>query len=158
LFETLPEQVPHPPRPNPVLVLQFGGPLLLAGGDFSVQFSAEQLQAQVQFFLDLSAQLDRAAQIFAVWVVLVGVLIHRPGYLPQLLGVLMMVAGVGYVVDFLLFALVPELDWQIAGLAFLAEAVFPFWLLIRGVDLEGWQRCQAQRRGSDQAAVLKSHP
>jgi hypothetical protein len=140
------------------LVLQFGGPLLLTGGDYSAQFSAEQLQAQVTFLIDLSTQMDRAAQIFAVWVVLLGVLIHRSGYLPKWLGVLMMVAGVGYVVDFMLFALVPELDWQIAGLAFLAEAVFPFWLLIRGVDLEGWKRCLAEGRGSDQADVLKGHP
>jgi hypothetical protein len=140
------------------LVLQFGGPLLLTGGDYSAQFSAEQLQDQVQFFIDLSTLMDRAAQMFAVWVVLLGVLIHRSGYLPKLLGVLMMVAGVGYVVDFLLFALVPDLDWQVAGLAFLAEAVFPFWLLIRGVDLEGWQRCIAAGRGSDQADVLKGHP
>jgi len=140
------------------LVLQFGGPLLLTGGDYSAQFSAERLQDQVQFFIDLSTQMDRAAQIFAVWVVLLGVLIHRSGYLPKLLGVLMMVAGVGYVVDFLLFALVPDLDWQVAGLAFLAEAVFPFWLLIRGVDLEGWQRCIAAGRGSDQAGVRKGHP
>jgi hypothetical protein len=139
------------------LVLQFGGPLLLTGGDYSAQFSAERLQDQVQFFIDLSTLMDRAAQMFAVWVVLLGVLIHRSGYLPKLLGVLMMVAGVGYVVDFLLFALVPDLDWQIAGLAFLAEAVFPFWLLIRGVDLEGWQRCIAAGRGSDQPDVLKGH-
>jgi len=83
---------------------------------------------------------------------------HRSGYLPKWLGVLMMVAGVGYVVDFLLLALVPDFDWQVAGLAFLAEAVFPFWLLIRGVDLEGWQRCIAAGRGSDQPDVLKGHP
>jgi hypothetical protein len=140
------------------LVLQFGGPVLLTGGDFSAQFSAEQLQAQVTFLIDLSDQMDRAAQIFAVWAVLLGVLIHRSGYLPKWLGVLMMVAGVGYVVDFLLFALVPDFDWQVAGLAFLAEAVFPFWLLIRGVDLEGWQRCIAAGRGSDQPDVLKGHP
>ncbi len=128
------------------VVLQFGGPLLLTDGGYSAQLPAEQLQAQVQLFIDLSAQMDRAAQAFAVWVVLLGVLIHRSGYLPRLLGVLMMVAGVGYVVDFLLFALVPDLDWQIAGLAFLVEVVFPFWLLIRGVDLEGWQRRLAEER------------
>lgn len=122
------------------LVFEFGAPLLLTSSDYSARFTPDQWRAQVQFFIDMQEQADRAAQVLAVWVVLLGVLIYRSGYVPKLVGILMMAAGVGYVVDFLVFVLVPQLDWQIAGLAFLAEAMFPFWLLVKGVDLEGWKR------------------
>jgi hypothetical protein len=43
---------------------------------------------------------------------------------------------VGYVTDFLIFFLLPNLNWQVAGLAFLGELPFPLWLLIKGVNVE----------------------
>jgi len=48
-----------------------------------------------------------------------------------------MLAGAGYMVDFLIFILLPQFDLQLAGLAFLLEVTFPFWLVIKGVDIEG---------------------
>jgi hypothetical protein len=63
----------------------------------------------------------------------------KSGYFPKLLGILMMVAGVGYMAEFLVFFLLPQLDVQIAGVAFLAEVAFPFWLLIKGVNVEQWK-------------------
>jgi hypothetical protein len=39
----------------------------------------------------------------------------------------------------MVFFLLPQLDVQIAGFAFLAEVTFPFWLLIKGVDVEAWK-------------------
>jgi len=81
---------------------------------------------------------DKAAQIFSLWVILLGFLMFKSGYFPKLLGIMMMVAGVGYMADFLVF-LLPQLDVQIAGFAFLAEVTFPFWLLIKGVDVEAWK-------------------
>jgi len=50
-----------------------------------------------------------------------------------------MVAGLGYIADFMVFFLLPQLEVPIAGLAFLAEVAFPFWLLIKGIDIEGWK-------------------
>ncbi len=122
------------------LVFEFGAPLLLTSNDYSARFTPDQWQAQVQFFIEMQEQADRAAQVLAVWVLLLGVLIYRSGYVPKPLGILMMAAGVGYVVDFLIFVLVPQVDWQIAGLAFLAEVAFPIWLLVKGIDIAGWER------------------
>jgi hypothetical protein len=51
----------------------------------------------------------------------------------------MVMAGLGYVTDFLIFFLLPNLNWQVAGFAFLAELPFPFWLLIKGVSVERWK-------------------
>jgi hypothetical protein len=37
------------------------------------------------------------------------------------------------VLDALVFILLPSLNWQVAGFAFLGELPFPLWLLFRGV-------------------------
>jgi len=48
----------------------------------------------------------------------------------------MVLAGLGYVTDFLIFFLLPNLNWQVAGMAFLGELLFPLWLLIKGINVE----------------------
>jgi hypothetical protein len=121
------------------LVFEFGAPLLLTSRDYSTLFTTDQWLAQVQFFINMQVHADKAAQIFSLWVILLGFLMFKSGYFPKLLGILMMVAGVGYMADFLVFFLLPQLDVQIAGFAFLAEVAFPFWLLIKGVDVEAWK-------------------
>ena len=120
------------------LLFQFAAPLVLTNGNYSTLFTTDQWLAQVQFFIDMQVQGDKAAQIFTLWVILLGFLMYQSGYVPKLLGILMMIAGVGYMADFLVFFLLPQLDVQLAGLAFLAEAAFPFWLLIKGIDSEAW--------------------
>ena len=119
-------------------LFQFVAPLVLTNGDYSTLFTTDQWLAQVQFFIDMQVQGDKAAQIFTLWVILLGFLMYKSGYVPKLLGILMMIAGVGYMADFLVFFLLPQLDVQLAGLAFLAEVAFPFWLLIKGIDIEAW--------------------
>ena len=121
------------------LVFEFSAPLLLTSSDYSTLFTTDQWLAQVQFFINMQVQGDTAAQILSLWVILLGFLLFKSGYLPKLLGILVMIAGVGYVADFLVFFLLPQLDVQIAGFAFLAEVAFPFWLLIKGVDVEAWK-------------------
>lgn len=121
------------------LLFQFAAPLVLTNGDYSTLFTTDQWLAQVQFFIDMQVQGDKAAQIFSLWVILLGFLMYKSGYVPKLIGILSMVAGVGYMADFLVFFLLPQLDVQIAGFAFLAEAVFPFWLLIKGINIEAWR-------------------
>jgi hypothetical protein len=121
------------------LVLGYSAPLLLTGSGNSALSTNEQWLAQVQFFINLQVQGDRAAQIFSLWVMLLGFLMFKSGYVPRLLGMLMMVAGAGYVADFLVFFLLPQVDVQIAAFAFLAEVAFPFWLLVKGVDVAAWR-------------------
>lgn len=118
------------------LLFQYAAPLLLSRHGFSTVFTIDQWQAQVQFFINLQMLGDKAAQILTVWLLPLGYLIYRSGFLPKTLGVLMVLASVGYVTDCLIFFLLPNLNWQVAGLAFLAELPFPLWLLIKGVNVE----------------------
>lgn len=115
------------------LLFKFAAPLLLSSGDYSSIFPVEQWHAQVQFFIDMQILGDKASQILAVWLLPLAYLIYKSGFFPKILAILMVVAGLGYVLDFLVFILLPSLNWQVAGFAFLGELPFPVWLLIRGV-------------------------
>jgi hypothetical protein len=120
------------------LLFQYAAPLLLSSDGYSSLFAAEQWQAQVLFFINMQTLGDKASQILAVWLLPLGYLIYKSGFLPRILGVLMVLAGLGYVIDFLVFFLLPNLDWQVAGLAFLGELPFPLWLLMKGVNPEAF--------------------
>ena len=121
------------------LLFQFAAPLMLNRSGYSTLFTTDQWHAQVQFFINMQVQGDRASQLLSVWLLPLGFLICRSGFLPKIFGILMVIAGLGYLADFLIFFLLPNLDLDVAALAFLAELSFPFWLLIKGVNVEQWK-------------------
>lgn len=121
------------------LLFQYAAPLLLRSNDYSTLFSTDQWHEQVLFFMNMQTMGDKASQILAVWLLPLGWLIYKSGFFPKILGILMVIAGLGYVTDFLIFFLLPNLDWQVAGFAFLGELPFPLWLLIKGVNVEQWR-------------------
>ena len=69
-----------------------------------------------------------------------GYLIFKSGYIPKILGVLMIIAGLGYLIEFVLFFLFPQLDASIKMFTFWGEILFPLWLLIKGVNVEQWEK------------------
>ena len=83
--------------------------------------------------------INTAIKTLAMLFIVLGFLMYKSGSFAKLLGILMILAGVAYMADFLVFFLLPQLDVQLAGLAFLAEVPFPFWLLIKGIDVEVWK-------------------
>ncbi|HLO16927.1 MAG TPA: DUF4386 domain-containing protein [Anaerolineales bacterium] len=114
------------------LFFQYAAPLLLSSNGYSNLFTTNQWHALVLFFINMQMMGDKASQILAVWLLPLGYLIYKSGLVPKILGVLMVLAGLGYVTDFLIFFLLPNLHWQVAGFAFLGELPFPIWLLTRG--------------------------
>jgi hypothetical protein len=123
------------------LLFQFDAPLMLSSNGYSTLFTTDQWHAQVLFFINMQMLGDKASQILAVWLLPLGYLIYKSGFFPRILGVLMMIAGWGYVTDFLIFFLLPNLNWQVAGFSFLAELPFPLWLLLKGINVEQWKSC-----------------
>ena len=121
------------------LLFQYAAPLLLSSNGYSTLFTTDQWHAQVLFFINMQMLGDKASQILAVWLLPLGFLVYKSGFFPKILGVLMVIAGLGYVTDFLVFFLLPNLNWRVAGFAFLGELPFPFWLLIKGVNVERWK-------------------
>lgn len=75
---------------------------------------------------------------FGPYCLLLGYLIFRSTFLPRVLGVLMMFAGLGWLV-FLLPSLAHSLTLYIEGVGILAEGLLMLWLLVRGVNVPRWK-------------------
>jgi hypothetical protein len=75
--------------------------------------------------------------------ILFGHLIHKSGYLPSLLGILLAIAGYGYIVFSVAQMVSPAFaarflfPW-IIPIAFVAESGLALWLVVKGVNLPKW--------------------
>lgn len=118
--------------------------LLLNGTDYLKAFSVDQLYSQVMFFLDLNHYGAFITAIFwGLWLLPMGYLVFKSGFLPRLIGVLLIIAGVGYVIDSAALFLVPDLDISISQFTFIGELLLLLWLLIKGVNVEKWEERDA---------------
>jgi hypothetical protein len=94
--------------------------------------SAEQLEGQALQKIDTFHDIWFASLVlFAVHLVLVGYLAHRSGYVPRILGVLVVVAGLGYAFDSV-GTVLSESPPLISTVTFLGEFLLCLWLLIKG--------------------------
>jgi len=99
-----------------------------------------QVDAQVMLFLDMRQSGILVAQVFyGLWLLPLGVLVFRSGFLPRLLGVLLLIAAAGYLVDSGTQLLSPGFA-TISQFTFVGELLFPLWLVIKGVNVERWRR------------------
>jgi hypothetical protein len=74
---------------------------------------------------------------FGPYCLLIGYLVFRSTFLPRILGVLMALAGLGWLA-FLSPSIVQHLAIYIEGLGILAEASLMLWLIVKGVNLQRW--------------------
>ena len=111
--------------------------------------NANEAQALSYFSLRLHEQgYEIALVFFGVDCLLIGLLILSSTFLPRILGVLMVIAGLCYLAssfgDFLVPAVTGKVGiWLLLPCA-IAEYALILWLLIVGVNREKWER-QAQR-------------
>lgn len=120
---------------------QFVALLLLSGANYLTAFTTAQLQALASLFLDIYQHGFSIAHIFwGLWLFPLGYLVFKSGFLPKVIGILLLIAGVGYVVDFALFFLLPDITVKVSEFTFVGEVVLLLWLLIKGVNVEQWQK------------------
>lgn len=119
---------------------QFAALLLLNGGEYLAVFDTAQLQALVLLFLNLHNVGYIIAQVFfGLWLLPLGYLVYSSGFLPRIVGVLLVVAGLGYLVDVITFSLFPNFDLVFSEFTFVGELLLLGWLLVKGVNVERWQ-------------------
>ena len=71
--------------------------LLLSGADYLKVFQADQLQALAMLFFDLHKNGFMIAQIFfGAWLFPLGYLVFKSGFLPRILGIVLMVECFGW--------------------------------------------------------------
>jgi Domain of unknown function (DUF4386) len=109
---------------------------LLRGADFLSAFDKRQLEAMAMLFLDLHRYGYVVGWIFGLWLFPFGVLVFKSGFLPRILGVLLIAACFGYLADSLTPLLLPgyaDIVGRFASIALtLGEPAIILWLLIRG--------------------------
>ncbi|HMD90072.1 MAG TPA: DUF4386 domain-containing protein [Anaerolineaceae bacterium] len=117
----------------------FAALILLSGASYLQVFSTAQIIALVMLFLDLHNYGYSIVDIFfGLWLFPLGYLVFKSGYFPKILGVLLMIACFGYLIQFFTTFLFPAYQaLATPGLAVvtLAELAFALWLLIKGAKL-----------------------
>jgi hypothetical protein len=120
--------------------------LLLLGGSAgtAAAFDAGQINALVGVFLEAHSYGFTIGIVFlTLHVFALGYLIFKSGYFPKILGVLFLAAAVGYLIDSFALLLSSTYTTTPVYLALpitLSEIAFPLWLLIKGVNIEGWKK------------------
>jgi hypothetical protein len=116
---------------NRLLALQ-----LLGGADYLSALGPDQLRALAMLFLNAHGSVVLIwGLFFALHLFVLGYLVYRSGYIPRILGVVLMVAGLCYLVQNWGTILFPAQQEILAVVGFLSiiELAFPVWLLIKGV-------------------------
>jgi len=112
---------------------------LLGGANYLRVYPVAQLQALAYLLLHLHDQGLLIAHIFfGLWLFPMGYLVFRSGFIPKIVGILLVIAGVGYVVQS--FAAFLGYNMNIIVFTGLGELVFLLWLLIKGVNVEQWKK------------------
>ena len=137
-----------------VLMVAFGGPIVTAiyfvntlndaaalmlaqGGTSLAGFTQDQRINLVTFFLNLHSYGQYVNEIFwGLWLLPMGILVYRSGFIPRGIGVYLLINGIAYLAASLTALLTPQYLGLVTSIIFpalLAEVVMVAWLLVKGV-------------------------
>lgn len=115
--------------------------LLLSGANYLTSFTTSQLYALVLLFHDLHNGGLNIAQLFwGLWLFPMGYLVFKSSFLPRILGILLMIGCFGWLADSFAAFLLPNLRLKIGMFTGLGEVLLPLWLVIKGVNVEQWEK------------------
>jgi hypothetical protein len=110
--------------------------ILASGANFLAVFGRPQLDALAMFFVRLHGQgLQVAAIFWGLWLFPFGLLVIRCMFIPKVLGILLLIAGLGYVLGSFTSLIIPYYTsplGDVAGILELGEPPIILWLLIWG--------------------------
>jgi hypothetical protein len=113
---------------------------LFRGADFLSVFDKPQRDALGMLFLGSYRQGLVVNQIFwGLWLFPFGVLVFRSGFLPRILGVLLILNGFGYLAASFTGVLLPHYEGMVSKIVFpvlFGEIVVMLWLLIKGAKAQ----------------------
>ena len=114
----------------------FASLLLLSGADYLKVFQPDQLQAQAMLFISLRKSGAVIAQIpYGIWLFPLGYLVFKSGFLPKILGILLIVDCFGLLIYVFQRFLLPGyevISYPGLVVSFIAELSLTLWLLIKG--------------------------
>ena len=123
---------------------QFAVLFLSSGADSLKVFTPGQLHTMISLFLNLHDYGIKIAGIFwGLWLFPYGLLVFKSGFLPRILGVLLMIGCFSYLIQSFVGFLSPNLVVYTAMLAAITssgELLMPLWLLIKGINVQQWEK------------------
>lgn len=116
--------------------------LMVAKGNFLGSLDLLQRQEWSYLFLRISryATMGLPMAFWGLWLVTLGTLVYKSGFIPRIFGILLFLGGTAYLIESIFFILFPGV-----GKAFLSFFIvfyaagpisFMLWLLIRGISME----------------------
>lgn len=111
---------------------------VLGGGSYLAAFAPAQRNALAMLLLTVNKDGEMMAALFwALWLLPLGLLILKSGFMPKALGILLLCACASYLVDFFVYFFFPNLVAAIDAPFSLVQAgselAFIVWLLVKGV-------------------------
>ncbi len=120
-------------------LLQVAPFILLRTMPLAQLYSTAQLQGMALLSLMLYRQVFSISLVlFAFYDLLLGYLIFRSTFLPRILGLFLIFAGIGWL-SFLWPPLATALSAYILSLGALAEILLMLWLIVKGVNVSRWR-------------------
>ena len=119
----------------------FAPSLILGGAPYLKTFSPDQLNTLALLSLKLYGVGGGLFMVFyGIASILRGYLIFRSGYLPKALGVLLALAGLGFITRNFALVVAPAYasDFFLLPM-FLAMASLTVWFLVKGIDVPKWE-------------------
>ncbi|ADK82922.1 DUF4386 domain-containing protein [Sediminispirochaeta smaragdinae] len=118
--------------------------LLLSGQNYLSAFDPGQQNALVLLFMDINAFVIMIwGLLFGFHLLLLGYLVYRSGFWPKILGILLLIAALGYLAQSYGHIVVPQYDDMLAKIVVIlsipGELAFTLWLLIKGVNEKRWE-------------------
>ena len=110
--------------------------ILLSGADYLSVFTKPQLDALALGFLNINSDGNTVDSVFwGLWLFPFGMLVIKSGFFPRVLGILLLVAGFGYLMSSVTSIVLPAYSHVVSQATMpLLFGEFPiiFWLLIKG--------------------------
>jgi UPF0716 family protein affecting phage T7 exclusion len=119
----------------------------------------EQLYAMMSLSLRSYASGFNLSLIFFGWFcIIAGYLIFRSGYFPKVIGILILIAGLSYLLNSFSLILAPNLagrlGYSLMAPVLIGEASLCLWLLLKGVNVEKWKSHASSRPTRNAAATI----
>ena len=107
---------------------------LASGADYLTVFETDQLHAKIMLAIKaFGYEWSFGFVFFAMHVGLLGYLVLKSVYVPKILGILLILAGVGYLIEYNLKPLLfPGYNTGFLMITFFGELIFMAWVLLKG--------------------------
>jgi hypothetical protein len=110
--------------------------MLLSGADYLTVIETGQLNSLVLLFLNAQEFVTHIwGLFFSLHLFFLGYLVYKSGYIPRILGIVLVITSVCYLIQSWGNILLPKYDELFAWVGFISiiEVAFPIWLVIKGI-------------------------